>query len=321
MATKKTTKDVVHPMPADLVPVQQDGGTVAAFLSGIVPFFATAGELERQANAALERAKTWMQPTTLESDAQLVEDVKAIKAQRKALEQHWSARSVVFSLHKKLVAAFDRANKPLEEAERIGNVLHNQWVSAEKLRVQREADEARRKAEAEARERQEAEAARLAAEAEAAEAASADLSEREQRFVALVVAGRSMSSAAQIAGYANPGLKGVQLAGLTKIATAIEAAQQAAALRAQAAAVKSQPVAVEEAQPTTEAQVATEGRTTYAATIVNADQFVAAALTGQHGIPADCLMPNPVKLNQYARSMKERINLWPGIILKQTTKL
>lgn len=317
----KTTKEVTRVLPAELAPVQAEGGTIATFVNGLVPFFQTAGELERQAQQTLAVAKTWKQPTTLDEDAALVQAVKAAKEQRKALEQHWSARSVFHSFHKKLVAAFDRAESPLKEAERLGTALHNQWADAERLRVQREADEQRRKAEEAELERQRLEAERLEAEALAAEEASADLSEREQRFVALVVAGRSTSSAAQLAGYANPGLKGVQLAGRPKIAEAIEAAKQAAELRAQAAAVKSQPVAIEEVQVQTQAQIVTAGRTTYAATIVNAEQFVAAALAGTHGIPADCLMPNPVKLNEYARAMHERINRWPGITLKKTTSL
>ena len=71
----------------------------------------------------------------------------------------------------------------------------------------------------------------------------------------------------------------------------------------------------------TKAQVATTGRTTYSAIIFNADAFVAAAVTGGFGIPADCLMPNPVKLNEYARSLRERIDAWPGVRLSKKTSL
>lgn len=308
-------------LPADLAPVQSEGLTIAGFVNGLVPFFQTAGQLEQQAQQTLATAKTWQRPTTLDEDAALVEAVKAVKAQRKTLEQHWSARSIFHSFHKKLVAAFDRANAPLEEAERIGNRLHNEHVEAERLRVQREADEKRRIAEAAERERQQAEAARLEQEAEAAEAASADLSERERNFVRYVVAGADDGRAANLAGFKNPAAKGAQLRTYTKINEAIAAGIEAKVLREQAEAVKAQPVAIEAVEVETKAQVATEGRTTYAAEIVNAEQFVAAALTGAHGIPADCLMPNPVKLNEYARSMHERINRWPGITLKKTTKL
>ena len=165
------------------------------------------------------------------------------------------------------------------------------------------------------------EAARLEQEAEAAELASEALSDREQRFVAFAVAGKGDTGAAQLAGYKNPETMGAKLRTYPKINAAIEAAERAIELRRQAQAVASQPVAIEEVQAETKAQVATTGRTTYSAIIFNADAFVAAAVTGGFGIPADCLMPNPVKLNEYARSLRERLDAWPGVRLSKKTSL
>lgn len=304
-----------------LVPVQEKIVTVGTFLRNITPFFKTAGELEHTAHEALDRAKTWTRPTTLEEDAALVQGVKDVKATRTKLADHWSARDVIFALHKKLVAAYQRAEKPLVEAESIGTRLHNEWVESERLRVQREEDEKRRIAQEAERERQRAEAARLEQEAEAAELASEALSDREQRFVAFVVAGKGDSEAAQLAGYKMPGAKAAQLRLHNKITEAIDAAERAIELRRQAQAVAAQPVAIEDVAATTPAQVATTGRTTYSAIIFNADAFVAAAVKGGYGIPADCLMPNPVKLNEYARSLRERLDAWPGVRLSKKTSL
>lgn len=315
-------KKTVHTAEsAVLVPVQEESVTVATFLRNITPFFQTAGELERAANEALTKAKTWTLPTSLEEDAALVQGVKDVKATKKRLSDHWAARDVIFALHKKLVAAFQRAEKPLVEAESIGTRLHNEWVESERLRVQREEDEKRRVAQEAERERLRVEAARLEQEAEAAELASEALSDREQRFVAFVVAGKSDSEAAQLAGYKTPGAKAAQLRLHNKITEAIDAAERAIELRRQAKAVAAQPVAIEDVAAETPAQVATTGRTTYSAIIFNADAFVSAAVKGGYGIPADCLMPNPVKLNEYARSLRERIDAWPGVRLSKKTSL
>ena len=42
---------------------------------------------------------------------------------------------------------------------------------------------------------------------------------------------------------------------------------------------------------------------------------------GEHGIPLDCLQINTVKLNEYARSLHEQLDRWPGVRARKTTKV
>ena len=39
--------------------------------------------------------------------------------------------------------------------------------------------------------------------------------------------------------------------------------------------------------------------------------------SGQHGIPGDLFQINPTKLNEYARSLEARLDLWPGVRAKK----
>ena len=112
---------------------------------------------------------------------------------------------------------------------------------------------------------------------------------------------------------------GARLMTYTKILDAIEGVKTAAERRRQAEAGKTMPVAVGDVS--VPLQVATEGRTTYRAEIVDEAAFIRAALSGSYGIPADCLTFNQAKVSEYARSMRQLIERWPGVRLVQTTKV
>jgi len=64
-------------------------------------------------------------------------------------------------------------------------------------------------------------------------------------------------------------------------------------------------------------------RSTYSAVVDDPDAFIAALLDPRTrttlGIPADVATFDQSKMNDYAKSMKELIEKWPGVRLKKNT--
>lgn len=319
MATK--TPKTIAAAPATMAPEHgaEEVSTIAGFLQGLAPFFQRAGDLERRAKDALSLAKTWPKPASLDDDMALVEQVRDVNATLKELEAHWAARNVFHAFHRKLVAAMQRAENPLKEAAAIGNGLHNRYVSEEQARVRAEEDRLRREEQEREQRRQRDLADQLERDALAAEAGSPDLSDRERQFVEAYAWSNNAAHAAEGAGYKDAERRAAILLGTPKIVAALEALRKARDLRRQAEAVKTQPVAVE--TPKVVAQVATKGVTTVRAEVVDEDAFIRAALSGAHGIPAACLTVNQVKLNELARALGERVELWPGVRLVKSTTI
>ena len=163
---------------------------------------------------------------------------------------------------------------------------------------------------------------KLEQEALAREESTEHLSEREQHFVNLVAFGGDPSTAARTVGYKDPFKAAARLLTYTKIASAITAAAEAKAIRDQAAAKRLAPIVVD--IPTVHADVARSAgsfdRTTWSAELLDEQALIEAVIRGGAGIPRDILQVNPAKLNEYARSLHELIDRWPGVrSVKKTT--
>ena len=324
-------KAKVDPVIVDVRPDDEEaalaiieGGAVSAFVAGLREFFSTARSLEKAAVQTQLEARSWKKPTTLEEDTRLVEQVRAVNARRKEIDEHWSITSKVHQFHRRLTAARDRGAKALEDASSIGNRLHAQYAE-EELRRAREEEERRRRAEEE-RQRldQEREAQRLEAEAIRLESESEGLSEREQRFLAAYLRTDRAVYAARDAGYRNPDQAATRLLATKKIATAIEAARAAERLRQQATAKRDEPVEsvfVPESKP----EVAKGAAQSWSAEVFDVGVFLAALLDPvqrtRYGIPVDVAAFDQKRLNEYARALQENIGRWPGVRAKKGSSI
>lgn len=309
-----------------------DGQSIMGWVGGIAAFFSTARALEQAARQTLERARLLTMPTSADADEEIQRFIKGANTNRREAEAHWEITSRVSQFHKRLVAARKRATEPLEEASTIANRLHNGYSEAEKRRAREEEDRRRREAELQAQRERDADVARLEAEAVAREEASGDLSDRERAFVdfyvnpAMAVERGDAYRAAARAGFKNPQQHAARLISLPKIMDAIKAKQEAIAIREQAAARKEEPlhVDIEPVKPNI-SRAAGHDRTTWAGEVYDPEAFIAALLDPrtrtQLGIPADCATFVSAKVNEYARSLHEKIDTWPGVRAVKTTKV
>ena len=321
-SSRQRTPDVIDTTPAiseDKRLVTQDGDEIQTFLAGAAGFFLLAGTIEKAAAIRLSQAKALEIPTTEALVATIQQFIRATAIEKKVAIEHWSVKQLFGRLHKRCVAAEHRAIGPLDEAQQIGNRLHNGYVEAEQRRAAEEQDRVRRAAEAQARLDRERELAQLEAEAVAREEGSADLSEREQLFVGALVSGSPQTrgngqAAAESAGYKDPFAAAARLLSRPKIQAAIAGAQEALAIRAQVMARKDEPldVQVEIVRP----QISTAGghdRTTHGYEILDANLFIEAFRSGRYGIPTNCVQPAPAGLLELARSLHDRLNMIPGL--------
>ena len=308
----------VPPANPDEQMVKSEGSQIQSFVRNLAQFFATATELEVSAKGTLAKAHALTLPKTGVEDEAVQTFVRQTRADLKEVEAHWVITSMIHGFHKRLVAARTRAVWPLDEAAQIGNRLHAAYVEAEQRRVREEQERLRRQAEQQAAADRARELAALEAQAVAAEESSPDLSEREGDFVARMAdpASRSYDQAqlsAQFAGFKDPLKAAARLMSLPKIQQALKARREALALREQAIAVQAAPVPVGEV-PTVKADiVGSAGRTTWGYEVTDEGAFIEAVLAGKHGIPRDTLTINAAKMGEYARSLRERLDLWPGL--------
>jgi len=317
------TPEVLEAESPDLKMVETDGSAIGAFLRNVVTFMREAMALEQKAKATYLAAQALKPPKTADEDSAIQTFIKGTTADRKVVEAHWAICSTFSQVHRRLTAARGRATEPLESAAAIAQRLHNDYADAERRRAAQEQERQRLQAEAVARAEREAEAARLEAEALAKEQESVALSDRESWFVDLIVSGNNPVTSARTVGYKNPAQQGPRLMETAKIVEAIKARQDAKAIREQAAATREKPldVRVETVRPNVgKATGGSFDRTTHSAEVLDERLFIEAVIGGKHGIPADCLTVNTAKLNEYARSIQQQVNLWPGIRYKRTTK-
>jgi hypothetical protein len=285
---------------------------IREFLRNLAGFFTTAQALEKAAIATLEQARQLAAPTTAAEDTAIQSFIQKANGDRKEVESHWTICQVVNGFHKRLTGARGRPTSALEEAAGIAQRLHNGYVEAERRRVAAEQERLRREAEAKAREKA----------ALDREASMAGLSEREQLFVDYFVALNDARRAAHGALYRNADQAGSRLLNTPKIQAAIQAKRDAVAIRTQAAAKRELPldVQVETVKPNIQKATGAVDRDYHSGEVLDEAAFIAAVIGGKHGIPWDVLTVNQTKLNEYARSLQGRLNLWPGVRHNKTTK-
>lgn len=306
------------------------GKAVVEFFRGLAAFFGTARELERRAFETRDRMKELAkrvqggQALTAAEDENLQRAIRVTSEDKREVENHWKITTTISSFHRRMTARRAQATDALDEANKIGNTLHNNYVAAEQRRVQEE----NRRREEEIRRRQEeeraAEAARLELEAVKREEAAKDLSGREQVFVEQMARHGDGVRAARDAGFPDPAKSSARLLKMGKITAAIEAAQQAAQLRRQATAVQQRPIQTEpfvEERPNILKAPGAQTRSYHYGDLVDEQALVAAILSGKHGIPTDLLRIDTSKLNQYANDLGDRINRWPGVSYRKETKV
>lgn len=304
----------------ELLPTQTEGMTIREFLTSLVPFFTHARELELAAKRTLDRARSTLPPTSAAEDGDLQVHIRQASADRKVILDHWEITSLVYRFQRRLVAARERGAMMLEEAANLWQQQHNTYAEQERRRAQREQERQRQESEAQAQRDRDAELQRLEAQALKAEAGSADLSEREQKFVEFYIVNKMADvDAARAAGYKDPKAAALRILTTPKIIAACKAKQSAVAIREQASAVKEAPLDVRSVDVKPQLEKVGTDRTTKTMEIFDARLLVEAVIGGRHGIPADMLMPNPVKGNDYARNLGDVINRWPGCRLKTKT--
>lgn len=304
-----------------------DGGQIVQWLGALRSFMGRAEALEGSALVTRDAARALVAPKTAAEDEEVQRFVKRASLAEKDLEEHWTITAAVSRFHRRLTAKRSIAEVYLAEAKRIANGLHNGYVVTEKRRAE-EADRlAREQVEFLAKQEREHELQRLEAEAVAAEEASGELSAREATFVDLFCGidrlGQGMAhfhanngqACAKTAGYKDPLVASARLLSNAKIQIAIKAKQQAATIRRQAVAKAAAPVAVEyqEVRPNITKAPGASDRTTWGGEVLNEAATIEAFRAGTHGIPADLFQINPAKLNEYGRSLHERLDLWPGV--------
>lgn len=319
MAKKQQAEKVHIPEVIDVQPenpdqalIAQDGQGVVGFIQGLRQFMAGAAEIEKNAQASLESAKTWTKPTSKAEAERIQQGIRQATQDIKQAGDYWTITSLMSRLHKRLVAHRDRPVEMLEEVKRLGNVQVN-WWNNEQTRLERErADAERRQQEQEARERRERELADLEAAAIRSEEGSPDLSARETAFVDEYLRNNGRGQqAAQYAGYKDPIGQASRLLSTEKIKAAILAKQQAEQLRKQATAQRAMPIEVE--VETRRPPVTKGTRTTWGAEVIDRDAFIAAVFEGKHGIPRDVLMIDESRVRKYGEQLQALVDKWPGV--------
>lgn len=307
----------------DEIFVRDAGIAVKTFLGTLNAFFARARQLEKEAVGRLAKARSLQVPATMEEDVAIQEFIRDATAGTKESIAHWNICQAVSGFHRRLTSTRQRAVDPNEQANAIGNQLHNKYVDNEKRRAAEEQDRLRREAEAQSMADRVKELARQEEMAAKAEADAPLLSERESVFVDLIVAGNKPSLAAQRAGFKNPTTVGPQLLERPKVASAIEAKERAAAIRAQAAATKERPldVQVETVRPNIAKASGASDRTYHGAKVLDEAALHDAVFAGRFGIPRDVLVVDHSKVNAYGKDLKELINKWPGVQYTKNTKV
>jgi hypothetical protein len=326
MKANKATRgevEVLPPMTEEIALASEAGLTIKSFLSGVAVFFGKAAQLEAAATKALERAELLKPPTSAKEDEAIQTFIVERKDAAKVGTSHWETlTSTLHGWHKRSTARRGRTVDVELKAAEIAQRLHNGWAESEKRREAREAEEERQRAEKAAAAKRQKELDDLEAKAVAAEKKSPDLSPREASFVVLVVGGVAPYDAAKRSGYKAPAENGGRLMDTPKIQKAIKAARTAQAAREQAAAIAEAPLDVEvrDVKPAqvTKAVGATD-RDTHRGKVVDEGAIIEAFRSGKYGIPGDLFQVNPTKLNEYARSLRENLNRWPGVIYNKNT--
>lgn len=325
-ATSKAAPDVeVVDAPAndEQTLVAADTNKLRTFMAGMVKFFTTAAALETKAKGQLAIAKALKPPVDAESDAAVQVVIRDSKMARTAINEHWSIATVVHGLHRRMTAARERGGVLADQAATIAQNLHNRYVEDAKRKAREEEERINREREQAAAAERQRQLDELERDALMREMEMENLSEREQRFVELVWQGfNTPATAARNVGYAKPEQQGARLMESEKIKKAIAAKQDAERVRTQARAIADKPLEVRRetvAADVTKATGTGGDTTRWSGEVLDERLFIEAVVGGRHGIPLDCLTINQSKLTEYATSMHELIDRWPGVRAKKTT--
>lgn len=319
------TVEVLGSESEELTLARETNAAIASFMKGVVAFFRTAAAFEKRAEATLAGAKTFRTPKTADEDALLQKQLRRSNDEDKESAEHWNPIcSTIFSFHRYMTGRRGVAAGLHKDVRELLQPMHNDFVEHEKKRAAAETERLWKEAEQRAQKERDDELQRLEDVALKAEASSADLSEREQRFVELVAFGlNSATTSARSAGYKNPEAAGLKLLNTQKVIAAIKGKKDAQASRQQAEARAAAPLEVAEVRETRPALARNVGghdRTTWSGEIVDEASTIEAFRNGKHGIPGDLFQINPVKLNEYARSLEVNLDRWPGVRAKKTTR-
>ncbi len=323
-STRKTPDvEVVEAESEDQKLVSADTDKLRSFMGGLVAFFRTATSLEKKAKEQLDIARQLKKPTNADEDAKVQVVLRDSKLARKAIDEHWSITQVVHALHRRMTAARERGGKNADDAAGIAQRLHNDYVEDARRKAREEEERVNREREEAARADRQRQLDAMENEALMRELEMENLSEREQRFVDLVWQGfNTPATAARSVGYAKPEQQGARLMESDKIKKAIAAKQDAERVRTQARAIADKPLDVRRetvAADVTKAAGTGGDSTRWSGEVIDERLFIEAVIGGRHGIPIDCLTVNQSKLTEYATSMHELIDRWPGVRAKKTT--
>lgn len=316
------TKSVARKEP-DISPVRQALTKVAQnFSVNLAPFPDEAVALAFKADATTFLAQGAITTAERHQTAlQLLRDGKRLK---RAVDEHWMQVKRWLEDRKKDIGTIAAMDLQVVEPGLSGlNAAILSYEDAEKARVAREQEIERRRQQEEAQRTRDAELAKMEQEALAAEQQSDQLSDRERAFAQAVFQNLPPEVAAKRAGYKDPQGQAARLLNTPKIAAAIDGMRQAQALRTQASAVAEKPLEVRE--PEVQANLGKVAGvrtvTTHTGEVIDSAACLAHLLDGgPDAPPSDLFMVNPVKLNEYARTIRENVDRWRGVryVKKQT---
>jgi len=318
---RKTKPIDAEVLPPEVALVEREHALMQPWYGNLATWWQGNKGMAEAAQRILAKARLLTAPTTEAEDLQLQHTLLEDKASLNMAEDHAEPfASALFKMHRMVTAARAEVVKPLQQSIDIKQALHNAYTT-EQRRIARELEEKlRRQAEDEARERQRQELAELERQAIAREEASADLSDRERKFVDQMVRVNNATQAATIAGYKDPLKNAARLMSLGKITSAINGLKDAEAIRKQALAVSQEPVIPFVSTPAVRPNVSRASgareRTTWSAEVFDLDALHQACLRGE--CPPDLLMIDMSRLQRYAGELHELIDSWPGVRSKKS---
>lgn len=233
----------------------------------------------------------------------VLRDVKVVK---RAIEAHWKRMKDPLNNLLRHVRDLERGElEPTEEAVRLIEAKTVPYEREARRLADELAEKNRKQAEADAADARRRELEDAEAKALAIEASSPNLSAREAVFVDCIVRGQSDIFAATKAQYADPHAAAARLSKTAKILSAINARQEALALREQAEARKAQPLDVEvvDTAPALGKVSGVRTLTTYTCEAVNLEALLEGWKAGI--VPAEAFAANLPFLNAEAKRLKD----------------
>lgn len=307
-------------LPPEVALVEQDHGLMRPWFGNLIPWWQSAKRMAEDAKLTLQAARARQAPQTEDHDLALQEDLLAIRRDIKTAEEHAEPfTSAFFRVHRRLTQQRAEVTKPLETAAEILQILHNGYTSEQRRLAREREEKLMRQAEEDARRRQQEELAELERRAVEREEASADLSERERRFVEAMLKTNNAMQSATLAGYRDALKSAARLMSLGKISSAINAGKDALAIRAQALAVASEPVIpirTDVVRPNVARASGARERVSWSAEVYDPAALHEAVLKGE--APADLLMVDEQRVRKYAADLHELIDAWPGVRSRKT---